>query len=68
MDLVSSIRFDNELGDEWRACYDGQRKRKDISRADLMEVGSRAGLPSRVVRSATEEVEESVREVLREIG
>lgn len=43
-------------------------KGRDISRADLMEVGSRAGLPSRIVRSATEEVEEAVHAALREIG
>lgn len=43
-------------------------KQKDVSRADLMEVGSRAVLPLRIVRSATEEVEEAVHEALREIG
>ncbi|WP_218971915.1 type II toxin-antitoxin system HipA family toxin [Raoultibacter phocaeensis] len=43
-------------------------KGKGISRADLIEVGLRAGLPSRIVRSATEEVEEAAREVLRELG
>lgn len=43
-------------------------KGKGIVRTNLMEVGLRAGLPLRIVRSATEEVEEVVREVLREIG
>lgn len=43
-------------------------KGRGVSREDLMEVGSRAGLSSRVVHSATEEVEGAAREALGEIG